>query len=100
MFLLCLGTSLATKEDLAANGGYLLFPSNPIFESYNVVLSGGVVMRAVVVSVVITLVGTALSLLCGWPWRTGVTAGHGGGGASRCLRRLRCNCHCQTQVAA
>ena len=99
MFLLCLGTSLATKEDLAGNGGYLLFPSNPIFESYNVVLSGGVVMRAVVVSVVITLVGTALSLLCGWPWRTGVTAGHGGG-ASRCLRRLRCNCHCQTQVAA
>jgi len=79
VFLLCLGTSLATKEDLAGNGGYLLFPSNPIFESYNVVLSGGVVMRAVVVSVVITLVGTALSLLCGWPWRTGVTAGHGGG---------------------
>lgn len=64
MFLLCLGTSLATKEELAANGGYVLFPSNPTFESYNVVLSGGVVTRAAVVSVVITLVGTALSLLC------------------------------------
>ncbi|MFI6930839.1 hypothetical protein [Streptomyces sp. NPDC050287] len=64
MFLLCLGNSLATKEELAANGGYVLFPSNPTFESYNVVLSGGVVTRAAVVSVVITLVGTALSLLC------------------------------------
>ncbi|MGW1550618.1 2'-5' RNA ligase family protein [Streptomyces sp. NPDC002346] len=64
VFLLCLGTSLATKEELAANGGYALFPSNPTFESYNVVLSGGVVTRAAVVSVVITLVGTALSLLC------------------------------------
>ncbi|TQL18193.1 short repeat uncharacterized protein predicted to be involved in signal transduction [Streptomyces sp. SLBN-134] len=84
VFLLCRGTSLATKEDLAVNVGYVLFPSNPIFESYNVVLSGGVVMRAVVVSVVITLVGTALSLLCGWPWRTGVTAGHGGGQAAAC----------------
>ncbi|MFB6674149.1 hypothetical protein ACFCWG_17435 [Streptomyces sp. NPDC056390] len=42
----------------------MLFPSNPTFESYNVVLSGGVVTRAAVVSVVITLVGTALSLLC------------------------------------
>ncbi|WP_406516126.1 carbohydrate ABC transporter permease [Streptomyces sp. NBC_00873] len=64
VFLLCLGASLATKEELAANGGYVLFPSNPTFESYNVVLSGGVVTRAAVVSVVITLVGTALSLLC------------------------------------
>ncbi|WP_162931149.1 hypothetical protein [Streptomyces sporangiiformans] len=54
MFLLCLGISLATKEELGANGGYVLFPSNPTFESYNVVLSGGVVTRAAVVSVVIT----------------------------------------------
>ncbi|MER5897795.1 hypothetical protein [Streptomyces sp. NPDC001876] len=64
MFLLCLGASLATKEELAANGGYVLFPSNPTFESHNVIPSGGVVTRAAVVSVVITLVGTALSLLC------------------------------------
>ncbi|MER6631827.1 hypothetical protein ABT301_27050 [Streptomyces sp. NPDC000987] len=83
MFLLCLGTSLATKEQLAANGGYVLFPSNPTFESYTVVLSGGAVTRAAVVSVVITLVGTALSLLCGDAGR-GTSAGDR---AARCLGR-------------
>ncbi|RFU86555.1 carbohydrate ABC transporter permease [Streptomyces triticagri] len=63
-FLLCLGTSLATKDELAANGGYVLFPSEPTLEAYRVVLDGGVVTRAAMVSVGVTLIGTALSLLC------------------------------------
>ncbi|MEU9702532.1 carbohydrate ABC transporter permease [Streptomyces sp. NPDC047981] len=63
-FLLAVGTSLATKAELAANGGYVLFPTEPTLEAYRVVLSGGVVTRAALVSVGITLVGTALSLLC------------------------------------
>ncbi|MFE5301200.1 carbohydrate ABC transporter permease [Streptomyces sp. NPDC056632] len=63
-FLLAIGTSLSTKAELAANGGYVLFPTHPTLEAYRVVLSGGVVTRAALVSVGITLVGTALSLLC------------------------------------
>ncbi|MFD4259523.1 carbohydrate ABC transporter permease [Streptomyces sp. NPDC058534] len=63
-FLLAIGTSLATKAELAANGGYVLFPEQPTLEAYRVVLSGGVITRAALVSVVVTVVGTALSLLC------------------------------------
>ncbi|MFD0141037.1 MULTISPECIES: carbohydrate ABC transporter permease [unclassified Streptomyces] len=63
-FLLAIGTSLSTKAELAANGGYVLIPTDPTLEAYRVVLSGGVVTRAALVSVGITLVGTALSLLC------------------------------------
>lgn len=63
-FLLAIGTSLSTKAELAANGGYVLFPAHPTLEAYQVVLSGGVVTRAALVSVGVTVVGTALSLLC------------------------------------
>ncbi|MEV5972307.1 carbohydrate ABC transporter permease [Streptomyces sp. NPDC051921] len=63
-FLLAIGTSLSTKAELAANGGYVLIPAHPTLEAYRVVLSGGVVTRAALVSIGITLVGTALSLLC------------------------------------
>ncbi|MDQ8707926.1 carbohydrate ABC transporter permease [Streptomyces sp. LHD-70] len=63
-FLLAIGTSLATKAELAANGGYVLLPEQPTLEAYRVVLSGGVITRAALVSVVVTVVGTALSLLC------------------------------------
>ncbi|MEV5608688.1 carbohydrate ABC transporter permease [Streptomyces sp. NPDC052225] len=63
-FLLAIGTSLSSKAELAANGGYVLFPEHPTLEAYRVVLAGGVVTRAATVSVGVTLVGTALSLLC------------------------------------
>jgi ABC-type glycerol-3-phosphate transport system permease component len=63
-FLLAIGTSLSSKAELAANGGYVLFPSHPTLEAYRVVLSGGVITRAAIVSVGVTVIGTALSLLC------------------------------------
>lgn len=63
-FLLALGTSLAGQEELDANGGYVLIPEHPTFEAYNVLLQGGVVTRAAMVSVVVTGVGTVLSVLC------------------------------------
>ncbi|MBO1331073.1 carbohydrate ABC transporter permease [Streptomyces sp. VRA16 Mangrove soil] len=63
-FLLAIGTSLSSKAELAANGGYVLFPHHPTLEAYRVVLAGGVVTRAALVSVGVTLIGTALSLLC------------------------------------
>lgn len=63
-FLLAIGTSLSSKAELAANGGYVLFPTHPTLEAYRVVLSGGVITRAAIVSVGVTVIGTALSLLC------------------------------------
>ncbi|MET7368588.1 carbohydrate ABC transporter permease [Streptomyces sp. NPDC005566] len=63
-FVLAIGTSLAGREELNANGGYVLLPHNPTLEAYRVVLSGGVVTQAAVVSIFVTLVGTALSLAC------------------------------------
>jgi len=63
-FLLALGTSLADQKELVANGGYVFLPGHPTLSAYRVVLSGGVVTRAVLVSTGITVVGTALSLIC------------------------------------
>jgi ABC-type glycerol-3-phosphate transport system permease component len=42
----------------------VLVPHHPTLEAYRVVLSGGVVARSAVVSIGITLVGTAASLVC------------------------------------
>ncbi|MGV9310452.1 carbohydrate ABC transporter permease [Nonomuraea sp. NPDC003727] len=61
-FLLVLGTSLASREEIVANGGYVLIPRHPSLAAYAEILSGGVVGRAVLVSIGITIVGTLLSL--------------------------------------
>ncbi|MFB6706081.1 carbohydrate ABC transporter permease [Streptomyces sp. NPDC056333] len=62
-FLIVLSTSLASREEITAAGGYVLFPTEPTLQAYRTILSGGLVTRAVTVSVLITGVGTALSLL-------------------------------------
>ncbi|MFI6482396.1 carbohydrate ABC transporter permease [Nonomuraea sp. NPDC050663] len=64
-FGLALGTSLTGREESIANGGsYVLLPLHPTLEAYKVVLSGGAVTRAVLISISITVIGTAASLLC------------------------------------
>ena len=64
-FGLAIGTSLTGKAESIANGGnYLLFPSEPTLAAYKLVLSGGAVTKAVLISIGITVVGTALSLFC------------------------------------
>ncbi len=45
-FVLAIGTSLAGREELNANGGYVLLPKHPTLEAYRVILSGGVVTQA------------------------------------------------------
>ncbi|MFE1950983.1 MULTISPECIES: carbohydrate ABC transporter permease [Streptomyces] len=62
-FLTVLSTSLASREEITASGGFVLFPTDPTFEAYTTILSGGLVTRAVLVSIGITVVGTTLSLL-------------------------------------
>lgn len=64
-FGLAVGTSLMGRAESIANGGsYVLFPEHPTLEAYQLILSGGAVTRSVLISIGITLVGTALSLIC------------------------------------
>ncbi|CAM3877751.1 carbohydrate ABC transporter permease [Kibdelosporangium persicum] len=58
-----IATSLSSREDVTRAGGFVMFPSEIRFDAYEAILSGGVVTRATVVSLLITLVGTALSLV-------------------------------------
>lgn len=61
-FIGIVSTSLATRAEVTRAGGFVLFPDKVSFAAYQAILSGGVVTRATLVSVFITVVGTALSL--------------------------------------
>lgn len=61
-FLAVVATSLADAEQVNAAGGLILWPDNPNLNAYRAILAGGIVTRSIVVSVCVTVVGTALSL--------------------------------------
>ena len=63
-FLIVVSTSLADQAQIDRSGGYVLFPTDPSLDAYRRVLAGGVVARSVLVSIGITVVGTAVSLGC------------------------------------
>ncbi len=63
-FIGIISTSLATQADVTRAGGFVLFPRHISFAAYGAILSGGVVTRALIVSLAITTVGAALSLTC------------------------------------
>jgi ABC-type glycerol-3-phosphate transport system permease component len=54
--------SFSSASD-AARGGLVLWPKNPTLEAYRSILSGGVVQRALQVSLGLTLIGTAVQML-------------------------------------
>ncbi|MGW2017111.1 carbohydrate ABC transporter permease [Streptomyces sp. NPDC001927] len=58
-----IGTSFASQTDIIRSPGLVLWPDHPTLEAYRTVLSGGVVTRALLTSLVVTLVGTACSLV-------------------------------------
>ena len=63
-FVTVVATSLASEAEIASNGGLiLLWPSDPTLGAYRAIFRGGVVSRAMLVSVGITIVGTLLSLV-------------------------------------
>jgi putative aldouronate transport system permease protein len=62
-FLGIIATSLASRADVTRAGGFVMVPSSINFDAYEAILSGGVVTRATVVSLLVTGVGTALSLV-------------------------------------
>ncbi|MEQ4304870.1 carbohydrate ABC transporter permease [Plantactinospora sp. B6F1] len=61
-FLGIVSTSLATREQITRDGGFVLVPDEVSFAAYAAILSGGVVTRATLVSLFVTLAGTALSM--------------------------------------
>lgn len=63
-FLIIVATSIASPQEVVANGGWAVWPSHPTFSAYAQVLRGGIVTRALLVSVGVTVVGTVLSLGC------------------------------------
>ncbi len=56
-------TSFASDRDIIESGGFVLFPKHWTLNAYTTVLRNGVVARALLVSLGITLVGSLVSLI-------------------------------------
>ncbi|MEU2433864.1 carbohydrate ABC transporter permease [Streptomyces sp. NPDC007861] len=63
-FWVVTATSLAPDQQVIDNGGWALWPDSFTFEAYEKILSGGVVTRALLVSLGVTVFGTLASLVC------------------------------------
>lgn len=63
-FLVIVSTSLASNQEVVDNGGWVLWPLHPTTRAYRQILDGGIVTKALGVSVGVTLFGTLLSLAC------------------------------------
>jgi putative aldouronate transport system permease protein len=61
-FVSVLATSLASEPDVIKNGGLVIWPEHPTLSAYQTIFAGGVVTRAMEVSIGITVIGTLLSL--------------------------------------
>lgn len=57
-----LATSLSSQAEIAANNGLVIFPKAPTLDAYKAIFSGGVVTNALIRSLLITVIGTALSI--------------------------------------
>ncbi|MGQ4486444.1 carbohydrate ABC transporter permease [Streptomyces sp. 372A] len=58
-----IGTSFASQTDIIRSSGLVLWPDHPTLDAYRTIFTGGVVSRALIVSVGITVFGTLASLL-------------------------------------
>ncbi|WP_189540572.1 carbohydrate ABC transporter permease [Streptomyces gelaticus] len=58
-----IGTSFASQTDIIKSSGLVLWPDHPTVDAYRTIFTGGVVTRALIVSVGITVIGTLASLL-------------------------------------
>ncbi|WP_329343022.1 carbohydrate ABC transporter permease [Streptomyces sp. NBC_00663] len=63
-FLVIVSTSLASQKEVVANGGWVLWPTEPTVQAYRDILEGGIVTHALGVSAGVTIIGTLLSLAC------------------------------------
>jgi putative aldouronate transport system permease protein len=63
-FIGVVSTSLADQAQVTRSGGFVLIPDHVSFEAYTTIFHNGAVTRALLVSLFITVVGTAISLVC------------------------------------
>jgi putative aldouronate transport system permease protein len=61
-FLVVISTSLSSEAAISRAGGLVVFPTEISFDAYREIVSGGVVGRALLVSIGVTVIGTTLSL--------------------------------------
>lgn len=61
-FMGVVSTSIASQQQVNQAGGFVLFPTSISWDAYRSIFAGGVVTRAVVVSTLVTAVGTVMSL--------------------------------------
>lgn len=61
-FVIVVSTSLSSNVAISRAGGLVVFPTDLSLDAYREIISGGVVGRALVVSLAVTAVGTAISL--------------------------------------
>jgi ABC-type glycerol-3-phosphate transport system permease component len=62
-FVSVIATSLASDADVIKNGGLVIWPEQPTLNAYRTIFAGGVITRAAMVSVGITVVGTIMSMV-------------------------------------
>jgi len=59
-----IGTSLASEAEIVRrNGLVILLPSEPTLAAYEAIFAGGVVTRAMMISIGVTVIGTAVNLV-------------------------------------
>jgi multiple sugar transport system permease protein/putative aldouronate transport system permease protein len=63
-FVGVVSTSLASQAQVTRSGGFVLVPDGVSLDAYRAIFAGGVVSRALVISLFITVAGTAISLAC------------------------------------
>lgn len=63
-FVGVISTSLADDRQVTRAGGLVLWPDHPSLDAYRAIFAGGMVTRALLVSIGVTAVGTAFSLVC------------------------------------
>jgi ABC-type glycerol-3-phosphate transport system permease component len=61
-FVNVIAISLSSAKDVL-EGGLILYPRNPTLDSYRALLNGGIVLRSLVISIWLTLIGTALQMV-------------------------------------
>jgi len=62
-FVAVIMTSLSTEKEIVENGGLVLLPLHPSLDAYRTILHGGIVTRALAVSIGITLIGTLANMV-------------------------------------
>jgi putative aldouronate transport system permease protein len=63
-FWTIVATSLASPQEVIANGGWVIWPQQPTLDTYRALVDQGIVTKAMGVSLGVTVVGTAFSLAC------------------------------------